>query len=165
MFSIETLLEQIKTDPSCKVFPPVGLPELPEGLSLPEDLQYFYTQCGGIEFFYYTDSSGFNIEPPSRFISANSFCLPSLSFDELIRDLGSDHFSWKWCTIANFGGGNSECAAISLNEEDLGYIYNCEIWTAYPSKEELFATSFTDFLGILYQDRGATHRRKIFGFF
>jgi hypothetical protein len=165
MLSIETLLEQIKQDPLCKVFPPVGLPVLPEGLKLPADLEYFYRQCGGIQCFYNCDLYGFYIEPPKGFISANSFCLSSLSVDELIRDLGVDHFSWKWYLIANFGGGNSECAAISLNEDDLGSIYNCEIWTAYPSKEELFATSFTDFLGILYHDRGATHRRKLFGFF
>ena len=48
-------LDLIRRKPGCVVCPPTGLPQLPEGLSLPLSITELYSACGGI--YFNTDSS------------------------------------------------------------------------------------------------------------
>lgn len=163
MLSIETILEQIKADSACEFLPPAGLPELAQGISLPADLHYFYSHCGGLECFTAEDFDySFRILPPDQWVQSNTRCLQSLSTDELLVHLGTDHFSWGWYVFADFDWGGQECVAISLNNEAFGYCYDCSRWEIYPSTETLWATSFTDFLARLYKARGGIWRDELF---
>jgi hypothetical protein len=163
MLSIETPLEQMKADPDCELLPTVGLPQLPEGLALPADLEYFYSHCGGVECFSGEDFDyPFRILPPDQCIQSNTRCITTLSHDELLAHLGADHFSWAWYAFADFDWGGEECVAISLNQEAFGRCYDCSRWEIYPSTETLWATSFTDFLARLYKARGLIWRDDLF---
>jgi len=43
-------LDLIRCKQGCVVNPPAGLPQLPEGLSLPLSITEFYSACGGVDF-------------------------------------------------------------------------------------------------------------------
>lgn len=47
---LDASLDLIRFKNDCIVLPPGGLPQLPQGMSLPPSLVEFYSACGGIDF-------------------------------------------------------------------------------------------------------------------
>lgn len=158
MMNMLDLITAMQSDPACTLYPPAGLPALPPGLTLPEDMLLFYTHCGG-GYLFGEEGHSLEIFSPSEVVSANDVCLRELSRDEVINALGTDHFSWGWYLIADYGG--AEYVAINLLGADQGSCYDC-FWETYPNQQARLTSSFTEFVARMYSDRGKQRLECVF---
>lgn len=53
--NIKGIIERVKNNIDCIVYPPNGLPKVAEGYELPEDMLEFYSICGGIGLYVNTE--------------------------------------------------------------------------------------------------------------
>jgi hypothetical protein len=140
---IEALVSVIRTTPNCSVYDPVGLPLVREGESLPDDLQQFYSLCGGMDLFR-NEPYSLMIVPPSNFVLANPV---------IVGELAQDDISSSWYLLGDDHHG--DYLTIDLNLERLGRCYDsffdCH---AIVGSCPIIATSFTDFLSRFYENRG-----------
>lgn len=137
---MELLIGEIRQLPDCRVLPPAGLPEMGDGLYLPEDLHRFYELCGGVVLF---ESKPFplRIVPPSEVVVANPVIM--LGVTEAQFDVVRDHASWSWAIVAESHEG--QYVTIDLHPARRGRCYDSH-WTLHPGNSTIIAFSFTDFL-------------------
>jgi hypothetical protein len=140
---IEALVNAISTTPNCSVYDPVGLPLVGEGKALPSDLEQFYSLCGGMDLFR-NEPYSLAIVPPSQFVLANPV---------IVGELVEDDISSSWYIIGD--DHNGDYLTIDLSKERLGRCYDSffdrhGIVGSCP----IIATSFTDLLFRLYENRG-----------
>lgn len=140
---VERLVSRIADEPSCRLFPPAGLPDLTGGLSLPRDLQIFYSLCGGADLFVGA-AYNFRVLPRTEFRNAN---------ETLLGDRFTDDLSSSWFLVAR--EGPEQHISIDLAPARLGRCYDSFHEThAVRGSCPVVATSFTTLLRHLFDARG-----------
>jgi len=145
------LLRRIQTTPSCRVESPVGLPTIRSSLCLPDDVQEFYSLCGGVFLAEHTPYA-MALVAPSSFTLANPVVLGNIIV-QAQKLQGEDDISWSWYIMATCGNG--EYLVIDLNKERLGRCYDGFHETyGLVGQTPIIARSFTELLTRLYENRG-----------
>lgn len=140
---IKTLIDIISTTPDCRVYSPAGLPTIRPGHVLPHDLRGFYQMCGGLSLFEKADYS-IVIVPPEGLVLANPV---------IVGEVYEDDISASWYLIAHDKGG--EYLTIDLDSKRLGRCYDSfSDRHAIVGSSPVIATSFTDLLTRLYENKG-----------
>ncbi len=146
--SLQNLLVRIRNTPDCEVYPPIGLPLVPQTHKIPDDLQIFYELCGGVSLFYH-QSWGFRIVPPTQMVLANPVLLPGQKSDQYEEAVD---ISCTWYLIADDFQGNY--LTIDLSPKRLGRCYNSFFgYHASPGDCAIIARSFTELLTHLFLDQ------------
>jgi hypothetical protein len=144
MSDIAKILDAIATTPGCSVSPPCGMPALPEGGSLPEDVRAFYERAGGAVLF-----SRHVVAGPLRILGPSEV----QRIDQVIigEPFASGPFTW-WFAIVEVG--DRSYIAIDLSPEHLGLCYDAYRDTfARPGYMNVIASSFSDLLNRLLAHR------------
>ena len=146
---MERLIERIRESGRALVYPPTGLPTLPEGLNLSSEVESFYNLCGGILF---TPNIEFPIRilSPERFRLANSEMFAGFSDEEVKKTL--HHISWSWFVVAECESDHEEKVVIDLSITP-SPCYDC-YWATYPGDSEEITPSFSKFLEKLLEYDG-----------
>lgn len=149
MSKILKILEVIRKDPECKVYPPSGIPDIRPGLKMPDDLRDFYEICGGVDLFLEKEY-GFKILPPKDITLANPI---------IVGELCEDDISSTWYVLCKDRNGNY--ITIDMNIERLGRCYD-SFWDRHGVVGEcaIVAMNFTDLLMNLLTQKG----EKLFWF-
>lgn len=132
--SISELLRVAEGLPGCLRYPRAGVPAVPDGLSLPNDLIEFYGQCGGLLLFAGAVWS-MTIVRPVEFVSANLVIVG--------QDCPND-ISHSWFIV---GSDPPQYVTIDLSPSRLGHCYE-SFWDCHGLAGSCarVAFSFTDFL-------------------
>src|SRR5688572_7050582 len=109
---INELVQCVKENKDCLVLPPGGLPIVDPKHLLPDDVEEFYSICGGINFFSESNYS-IRIASPGEFLSANP---------KIIGKIYEDDISSSWYIAAN--DGNNDFITIDLSKERNGKCYD-----------------------------------------
>jgi hypothetical protein len=140
--SIRDLVYAIEQSTRCAVNPSVGLPVIPGGLSLPEDLRLFYEVCGGVELFR---DEGYSMEivPPGEFCRANPV---------IVGDPCEDDQSFDWFIVGRSG---LQVVTVDLSAERLGRCYD-SFWDRHGLVGEctVIAKDFSEFLVRYFESDG-----------
>lgn len=145
-----SLVVRIQRTPRCRVYPPDGLPTIKSEHVLPDDLISFYKLCGGADLFEpERNTYGILIVPPRKLVLANPVIMEGLSEEELATT--SDDVSWSWYIIGE--AANSQYITIDLSRERLGRCYD-SFWEVHPGNSPIIASTFTDLLVHLLENRG-----------
>jgi len=148
--SLEDLLLRIQTTLGCKIHAPSGFPIINKRHSLPNDLHQFYQFCGGLTLGAGTKYP-IAIVPPIRCVQANPIFLGDVT--ELAQQAQGDDISWSWYIIADCGNG--DYLTIDLDQDRLGRCYDSFHETyGLVGEMPIIATTFTDLLTRLYENRG-----------
>lgn len=140
---IKSLIEQIKLDSECIVYPASGLPTIEEGCILPNDIKEFYSMCGGLSLYRDNDYA-INILPPERFVLAN----PVIVGERCEEDISSN-----WYIFADDGSG--EYLTIDLSPSRVGRCYDSFFDRhGVVGSCPIIAMSFTDAINRLYENKG-----------
>ncbi len=140
MLEIESIIAAMRSHPHCKVSPPAGLPIVPPGISLPEDLTRFYELAGSAVI-----NEHHKCACPTRILRPNEF----ERVDQAINGqlFASGPFE-NWFAVADVGDGNY--VSIDLHPDNFGLCYDSFHETfAMPGYVSVIANSFTDFLSRL----------------
>lgn len=139
------IINKVKNDPECIVYPPCGLPLLGKGVELPNDLKIFYENCGGISFFH-SEKCSFFIVNPTEVVLANPI---------IVGDLCEEDISSKWYIIGKDIENNY--ITIDLSKERLGRCYD-SFWDRHGVIGEcpIISESFTDLVYRLLCNRGTS---------
>jgi antitoxin YokJ len=139
---INNIILSMKADLDCRVEVPVGIPYVPHGLILPQDLLEFYQKTGGVVFFEGKDYS-IEIVPPSDLVRAN----PVIVNEDCIDDI-----SYNWFIIGRSG---NQYITIDLDAERLGRCYD-SFWDCHGLAGDcaVVAQSFTELLEQLWKEKG-----------
>ncbi len=143
MQSLQQTIAQIASTQGCFLKPPNGLPVLPHGFELPEDLRSFYLVAGGATLF---SGAGFqfNIVAPSDLVSTNL---------RLVGSAQCGDISDSWFSVAE--DGNGDYLSIDLGPGHRGRCYDSFPETpGVVGGTPVIATSFTDLLLRLLANRG-----------
>jgi len=138
---VKELIEKIKNTNDCVVLPPSGQPNIEGNLTLPTDVQEFYSLCGGACLFKSADYV-INIITPQDFVSAN----PVILGEHLEDDISS-----SWYIVAV--DGNGEFLTIDLADSRLGQCYD-SFNELHPENSRIIAKSFSELLELLIQNQG-----------
>lgn len=141
---VKELINEIKTWPNCKVYPPTGLPSIDDKKhNLPDDIIEFYKLCGGVTLFE-SESYASNIVSPDKFVLANPV---------IVGELCEDDITSEWYIIAD--DGNGDYITVDLSNERLGRCYD-SYWDRHGVVGEcpIIATSFTQLLENLVVNKG-----------
>jgi antitoxin YokJ len=141
---IHELLREFLNDASCRTIPPQGLPDLPAGLTLPDDVRVFYEAVGGAVLFPDAEYA-IEIVRPDGFVRAN----PVIIGEQCVDDITFD-----WFIIAESG---DQYVTIDLHPDRRGRCYD-SFWDRHGVVGDctIVAASFTDLLERLLASRGAT---------
>jgi antitoxin YokJ len=144
MQALHRALDQIASTPGCALEPPAGLPVLPTGYQLPDDLKAFYVVAGGATLYRGADFQ-FNVLAPSGVVPTNL---------RLIGNAKAGDISDQWFTVAD--DSNGEYLSIDLGVAHHGRCYDSFHEThALVGSTAVIATSFTDLLFRLLANGGA----------
>ncbi|MBU5316813.1 SMI1/KNR4 family protein [Clostridium bornimense] len=141
--SIIEMIDVIKRNLNCKVYPVNGLPVLPSGFKLPSDLETFYRLCGGVSLFCNSKYS-FDIVGPKDMVLANPV---------IVGELCEEDISSKWFIIGKDFDNNY--ITIDLSTERLGRCYD-SFWDRHGVVGEcdIIAKSFTELVEQLLINQG-----------
>lgn len=144
MEKIKQLLTQIKNLPHCRILEPNGLPIIDEDKHvLPNDLREFYSLCGGLVLFE-NEKYPIYLVPPDKFVLANPI---------IVGEVCEEDISSNWYIICN--DGTDEYLTIDLHEDRLGKCYDSFFDRhGLVGESQIIATSFTDLLERLVQNKG-----------
>jgi len=148
--SIDQLLALLSALPDAEMAPPGGVPHVGAPHILPMDLERFFQVCGGVRLFPRSDYP-IRVVGPTELRRTNDVLwghLPS----EATKEVSADR-SWSWFTIAADEKG--DYLSIDLSPERLGRCYD-SFWDrhAVPGESRVVATSFTDLVLRLIENRG-----------
>lgn len=150
MTTILELLNLIKSTSDCLIFPYSGLPVISSEHILPNDLQEFYTLCGGVSLFR---SSAYSIEivSPAKFLLANPNLFAGIGKEDLYAS--REDISWSWYIIGE--GENGQFITIDLSPNRLGRCYD-SFWDchAMPGYSQIISRSFSELLSQLIKNHG-----------
>jgi antitoxin YokJ len=145
---IQDLLNQIITNPQCKVHPMQGFPPVKDKHVLPNDVLEFYSLCGGVDLFTKADYP-YSIVPANKFVRAN----PIIAGEDWSDSVWETDVSADWYIVAS--DPDSQYLTIDLNPQRLGRCYDSFIGHhANPGYCPIIAISFMDLLHRLIQSQG-----------
>lgn len=148
--SLEELLLRIQSTSDCKIQAPSGFPAINKRLRLPDDLHQFYQFCGGLTLGADTKYP-IAIVPPIGCVQANPIFLGDVI--GLAQQAQGDDISWSWYIIADCSNG--DYLTIDFDQDRLGRCYDSFHETyGLVGEMRVIATSFTDLLTRLYENRG-----------
>ena len=140
--TIGEVISLIVNNGACETTTPCGLPTLPEGLELPDDVRKFYRAVGGATLFR---DANFTVEivGPEDFVRAN----PVIVGEDCPEDI-----SFDWFVIAKSG---EQCVTIDLAPEYHGRCYD-SFWDCHGVAGDcaIVAFSFSELLELLAEGRG-----------
>ena len=148
---IEELLQRLSETEGCRVAPPLGLPQLSPGLTLPDDLRTFYAVCGGAALFL-DQGFGFRVVAPTEFEQANIAVLGRTYYEAHRAALDAD-ITNSWYIIAR-GTGPEESISIDLRSDRLGHCYDSFHEVHGTADSRVVALSFTELLDRLLSCNG-----------
>jgi antitoxin YokJ len=164
---LSAVLDEIRATADCRLLAPSGEPELPDGVSLPDDLVAFYELCGGATLF---ESSGaWRVSGPRELVSAAPRLLtPELA--EELRRTEPEHVASTCFVFADNGGASTdEHLVVDLHPDRRGRFYET-FWDRYgaPGDMPIVAASVADALRWLLDTGGggaeiALGRRPVLG--
>jgi len=130
------LIAMTKEEADCIVHPATTLPAIRTGLQLPDDVQTFYEECGGLVLFEHAPSPT-HIVAPLDFVPANPV---------IVGEEGEYDVSYLWYLIAS-DGTDSQRMTIDLSSERRGQCYD-SFWDRHGivGSTTIIAVTFTDFL-------------------
>ena len=143
MSNVLKLLEILKKDQECKIYPPDGIPVIKAGLKMPDDLRDFYEICGGVELFPEKEY-GFTILSPKDITLANPI---------IIGELCEEDISSTWYVLCK--DRNENYITIDMDKKRLGRCYD-SFWDRHGVVGEcpIVAMSFTELLMSLLTQKG-----------
>jgi hypothetical protein len=150
MSILAELLNRIARDPDCANFPAAGQPVANAGRTVPEDVQEFYSLCGGCVIgrgsFY--DA---RIVAPDKVVVANDVILGR--YAAIAREEESGDLSWNRYIIAEVENANH--LSIDFGPNHTGRCYD-SFWDIYGQVGNMpvIAMSFTELLQQLYTHKG-----------
>jgi hypothetical protein len=109
---IDRLLAAASRASGCVVHPPAGLPVVGAGHQLPDDLQAFYSACGGVDL-YTRSLYPISLLPPHQVVPANPVIVGAQYEDDI---------SASWYLIAR--SDQDEYVTIDLHPDRLGRCYD-----------------------------------------
>lgn len=140
--ALDDCITFIRDSDSCILKEPSTLPEIPDGLKLPEDLRHFYEQAGGAVLFQGADHS-IEIVEPVDFVRANP----------VIRgEPGEYDVSYNWFIVAQ---SEPQYISIDLNLGRAGRCYD-SFWDRHALRGDcpIISHSFTELLQRLIEGKG-----------
>ena len=141
---IEELIEQIKILPECSLKSSMGMPQINNKYHLPDDIQTFYSLCGGANLFLVEDKYGVEIVEPTEFTLANP---------EIIGEVYEEDITSSWYIIAHTDNG--EYLTIDLSEKRFGKCYDSHYEVhGVPGSCPIIALSFTELIFNLISAKG-----------
>nr|WP_314804432.1 SMI1/KNR4 family protein [uncultured Capnocytophaga sp.] len=144
MQKIKKILQLIQEDSECVWSSPKGEPILPNGLSLPDDLLFFYKTMGSLVLFPREDFY-LEVVSPFEFVRAN----PIIAGEDWSEDI-----NYNWFIIAKADGFGGQYITIDLGNDRTGFCYD-SFWDKYVNFEcPIIAKSFTEFLELAYSTKG-----------
>lgn len=144
---IKKILEEIKSTPGCELLPII---KSNYEKKLPDDLEYFFKNYGGINFFI-DMPYGITVVGAHDFKNSNAYLFPEddIIWEELDGDISND-----WFIIAK-SENLSQYISIDLNDDRLGHCYDSFIEThANPESSPIIAKSFTELLKKILDEKG-----------
>lgn len=141
---IKDLIELVKRKDDCEVYPPNGYPEFfDDQHHLPEDLNEFYTLCGGLGLFLNSDYPIY-IVSPQEFVLANPI---------IAGELCPEDISSEWYIVAN--DKNGQYITIDLSPERLGRCYD-SFWDRHGlvGDSPIIACTFSELLFSMINNGG-----------
>lgn len=141
---VKDLIELLKKESDCEVRPPSGYPTLfNDNHHLPEDLNEFYTLCGGLGLFLKSDYPIY-IVSPQEFVLANPI---------IIEELCPEDISSEWYIIAD--DKNGQYITIDLSPERFGRCYD-SFWDRHGLVGDcpIIARTFSELLYNIINSRG-----------
>lgn len=140
--TVSELIVQLANDESCDTIPSQGLPNISEGLDLPNDVQEFYQAFAGAVLYRDADYA-IEIVRPQEFVRAN----PVIVGEDCPEDI-----SFDWFIIAKSGG---QYVTIDLSQVRHGRCYD-SFWDRHGVAGDcaIVAGSFTVLLERLMDGRG-----------
>ncbi|MCG8474487.1 MAG: SMI1/KNR4 family protein [Cytophagales bacterium] len=145
---MRSLINEIRKSKDCVVLQPSGLPTVKLPHILPQDLQEFYTECGGIRFFQNSDYV-MEIVTPDNFLLSN----PVILSEDWETDIPKDDISNDWYIIAQ--AGPEQKISIDLNEVRLSRCYD-SFWDIHASPGEcpIITLSFFELVENIFKCKG-----------
>lgn len=148
---IDELVERIAADPLCKLLPVSGKPRLNTSIGvLPNDLDYFYSLCGGTELFVSRDF-GFRVVPPGELFPATPI-LKAFDYQTMKGAFDAD-ISFNWYLLFR-STGPEENIVIDLHPDRSGVCYDGYVSTYASSDCKIVAQSFAEALGGILNAKG-----------
>jgi len=111
--SIHQILDELQARHDCHFQPATRLPELPDGLLLPDDLQAFYSRFSEARLFGNFYDPRYHIQRPEEFVQIGVAILGNESREPIQR---------SWYALAHVQDGNY--IAIDCHPDRLGYCYD-----------------------------------------
>lgn len=138
-----SLIDFIKRSSQCQIYATKGLPSLPGGLTLPDDLRFFYQMCGSAELF--TESVFMiRIVTLEEFILTNTAIFGTMNLEDRHWEELKNHASRSWYRVAQ-GDGENQYISIDLAQSQHGTCYDSH-WVNHSGNSQIVAHSFTEFL-------------------
>lgn len=135
------LINAIRKQEDCVVYPSKGQPALASNLEMPKDLIQYFNLCSGMELFKSQDYS-FLFVSPADFVCANQ--------DMFNENLNNETDSWY--IVARNGG--EWPITVDLGAARIGYCYD-SFWERHATTDcEIIATSFKELLTSLFLNKG-----------
>jgi len=134
MESLEAILSKLRIRSDCSFDPPAGLPALPSGLCLPDDLRQFYELHAEARLFVRTGVVPYRIVRPSDFAQ-----IGMQVFGEATRGVQR-----SWYAAVDLIDG--DYLAVDLGDERRGWCYDCFHEDIAPTSCRVVARSFTELM-------------------
>ncbi len=147
--TLDILLESIRKDGNCRVFPPKNSIHLQK--NIPDDLKQFYQLTDGISLF---EDKSYNVSIVGRgdFIPINKKLFLFESEDQEERD--KNEVSSAWFLIAK-NESLDQYISIDLTKERFGQCYDSFSEThSLVGNSQIIAKNFTQLLNMLYKSGG-----------
>ena len=145
---LHQLIEKIKTEQNCEVFPALENIDLPS--RTPDDLRQFYRLCNGMQLFKDSDYA-IEIVGVDLFIPINRYLYPLESID---WNVDTGEVSNHWYLIAK-DAMQSQYISLDLTLERYGQCYDSFIEThSLIGDSPIIACNFTELLQQIYTGKG-----------
>lgn len=163
MKSVSEIIRELQGTPECTVEPPAGIPALPAGFALPEDLLEFYRNCGGIDLFPHEDW-GWRLVGPKEFLRADQVIL-ELSYKEHPEDY--DGTASEGLYVIAVRGDGPDYISIDTHPSRLGRCFDSFSGDHATEGSRVIALSFGEMLGKLvnWRQEGYFWEDEFYGFF
>ena len=138
MRSLDDIFDELQSRDDCTFRPPTGLPKLPEGLRLPDDLSAFYARFSEARLFGHKSDPRYHILPPEEFAQIGI---------AICGEETSEPIQKSWYSLAHVQDGNY--IAIDCGASRPGYCYDAFHETIrLLSYCKVIARTFTELMNI-----------------
>lgn len=163
MKSVSEIIRELQGTPECTVEPPAGIPELPAGFALPEDLLEFYRHCGGMDLFPHEDW-GWRLVGSKEFLRADQVIL-ELSYKEHPEHY--DGTASEGLYVIAVRGDGPDYISIDTHSSRLGRCFDSFSGDHATEGSRVIALSFTEMLNklVAWRLEGYFWEDEFYGFF